>query len=55
MVDKEFVKRKLQLNQQELVRLQHFEHVTIEEIAHDAGEHAACERYLKRLIGRAAA
>lgn len=53
MLNNEFIKRKLFLNQKELERLKTFEHLTIEEIAKDPGDHAACERYLERLIGRA--
>ncbi len=53
MLDKEFIKRKLNLNQQELVHLQEFENLTIDDIAKDHGKYAACERYLERLIGRA--
>jgi uncharacterized protein YutE (UPF0331/DUF86 family) len=53
MLDKEFIKRKLYLNQQELERLKEFERLTIDEIAQDLGKYAACERYLERLIGRA--
>lgn len=53
MIDKDLIKRKLMLNQQELERLKAFENITIDEIAHDPGKHAACERYLERLIGRA--
>ena len=30
-----------------------FEHLTIDEIAKDPVKHAACERFLERLIGRA--
>ena len=53
MLDKDFIKRKLALNQKELERLQSFERLTIDEIAQDPGKYAACERYLERLIGRA--
>lgn len=53
MLNKEFIKRKLFLNQKELERLKAFEHFTIDEIAKDPRDHAACERYLERLIGRA--
>ncbi len=53
MLDKEFVKRKLYLNQQELERLRAFENFTIDEIARDPVKHAARERFLERLIGRA--
>lgn len=53
MIDKDFIKRKLALNQQELLRLQEFEGVGISEIAKEPGKYAACERYLERLIGRA--
>ena len=53
MLDKEFIKRKLYLNQQELERLRAFENLTIDEIAKDPMKHAACERFLERLIGRA--
>ena len=53
MINKDFVKRKLFLNQAELERLQEFEQITINEITKDLGKHAACERYLERLIGRA--
>ena len=53
MLDNDFIKRKLALNQKELERLQAFENIVIDEIAHDPGKHAACERYLERLIGRA--
>lgn len=52
MLDQDLVKRKLALNQQELERLKTFENLTIEEIAKDPGQYAACERYLERLIGR---
>lgn len=53
MLNKELIQRKLALNQQELERLKHFEHLTFDEIAKDPGQYAACERYLERLIGRA--
>jgi len=53
MLDKEFIKRKLYLNQQELERLKMFEHLTIDEITKDPVKHAACERFLERLITRA--
>ena len=53
MLDKDFIKRKLALNQQELERLKSFESLTFQEIASDPGKYAACERYLERLIGRA--
>jgi uncharacterized protein YutE (UPF0331/DUF86 family) len=53
MLDHDLIKRKLHLNQKELERLQKFEHMTIEEVAADEAQHAACERYLERLIGRA--
>lgn len=53
MINKEFVKRKLFLNQGELERLKEFDKLTIDKIAKDPGENAACERYLERLIGRA--
>lgn len=53
MLDKDFIKRKLALNQGELERLRAFENLTVEGIARDPGEYAACERYLERLIGRA--
>ena len=53
MLDKDFIKRKLALNQKELERLQEFENLRIDEIARDPGKYAACERYLERLIGRA--
>lgn len=53
MLDKAFIKRKLNLNQQELTYLQEFENITIEEIVKDHGKYAACERFLERLIGRA--
>lgn len=53
MLDKELIKRKLQLNQRELERLAPFKNFTIDEIARDEEKHAACERYLERLIGRA--
>lgn len=53
MLNKEFVQRKLFLNQAELERLKNFENLTVDEIAKDPGKHAACERYLERLITRA--
>lgn len=53
MLDRDLIKRKLRLNQKELERLQPFERMTIEEIAGDEAQQAACERYLERLIGRA--
>lgn len=53
MLDRELVKRKLALNERELQRLIQFEGLTIDEIARDPGKHAAVERYLERLIGRA--
>lgn len=53
MLDKDLIKRKLALNQKELERLQEFEHLSIDEIAKNPGDYAACERYLERLIGRA--
>lgn len=53
MLNKDLIRRKLFLNQQDLEHLQEFEHLTIQEIAKDQGKHAACERYLERLIGRA--
>lgn len=53
MLDHDFIKRKLALNQEELERLEKFENLTVDEIAHDPGKHAACERYLERLINRA--
>lgn len=53
MLNKEFLKRKLFLNQKELERLKAFEGLTIDEIADEPGQYAACERYLERLIGRA--
>lgn len=53
MINKDLIQRKLALNQQDLELLKNFENLTIDEVAHDPGEHAACERYLERLIGRA--
>lgn len=53
MIDREMIERKLFLNQQELILLRQFENLTIDEIAKDTGKHAAAERYLERLIGRA--
>ncbi|MBI3274139.1 MAG: DUF86 domain-containing protein [Candidatus Colwellbacteria bacterium] len=53
MLDKELIKRKLYLNEQELQRLKMFEHLTVDEIAKDPVKHAACERFLERLITRA--
>jgi len=53
MLDREFLTRKLALNQQELERLKAFENLTVAEIAGDPGKYAAVERYLERLIGRA--
>lgn len=53
MLDKELIKRKLQFNQRELERLAPFANLTIDKIAQNEEKHAACERYLERLIGRA--
>ena len=53
MIDKELIKRKLLYNQQELERLKAFEALTVDEIAKNPLEYAACERFLERLIGRA--
>lgn len=53
MLNKDFIQRKPSLNQKELERLKEFENLRIDEIAKDFGKHAACERYLERLIGRA--
>ena len=53
MLDKAFIKRKLNLNQQELTYLQEFDNITIDAMAKDHGTYAACERFLERLICRA--
>lgn len=53
MLNKDFVQRKLALNQKDLERLKEFTNIGLEEIIQDPGKHAACERYLERLIGRA--
>lgn len=53
MFDAELIKRKLSLNEQELLRLREFEHLTIDEIAKNPIDYAAVERFLERLIGRA--
>lgn len=53
MFDAELMKRKLSLNERELLRLREFEHLTIDEIAKNPIDYAAVERFLERLIGRA--
>lgn len=53
MINKEFVKRKLFLIQQDLERLKEFANCTVDEVAKDPVKHAATERYLERIIGRA--
>ena len=53
MINRELIQRKLALNQQDLEYLKDFEHLNIDDVAHDPGKYAACERYLERLIGRA--
>jgi uncharacterized protein YutE (UPF0331/DUF86 family) len=53
MINKEFIKRKLLLIQQDLERLQEFAGCSVDEVAKDPVKHAATERYLERIIGRA--
>src|SRR3989338_4466925 len=53
VLNKEFIQRKLFLNQKDLEYLKEFEGLSIDEIARDPGKHAAVERYLERLISRA--
>lgn len=53
MINKDLIQRKLALNQGDLEHLKEFGGFIIDKIAHDPGKHAACERYLERLIGRA--
>lgn len=53
MLDNDFIRRKLALNQKDLTRLEEFEDLTVNEIAQDPIKGAACERFLERIIGRA--
>lgn len=53
MLDSDFIKRKLALNQKDLMRLEEFEDLTVDEIAQDPIKRAACERFLERIVGRA--
>ncbi|TSC77738.1 MAG: hypothetical protein G01um101433_491 [Parcubacteria group bacterium Gr01-1014_33] len=53
MLDSDFVKRKIGLIQDELMRLGEFANLTIDEIAKDYRTQAIVERLLERIIGRA--
>jgi len=53
MLDNDFVKRKISLIQDELMRLGEFANLTIDEIAKDYRTQAIVERLLERIIGRA--
>lgn len=53
MLNKDFIRRKAALIEDELTRLTEFEHLTIEEAAADYKSQAIVERLLERVIGRA--
>ncbi len=53
MLDKEFVRRKIALIQDDLRHLIQYEDLTIEKISEDFVSQAVIERVLERLIGRA--
>jgi uncharacterized protein YutE (UPF0331/DUF86 family) len=53
MLDKEFVRRKIALIQDDLRHLVEYENLTIEKISEDFQIQAVIERVLERLIGRA--
>lgn len=53
MIDTAFVKRKLSLIQEDIDKLHEFSGLTIDEVAKDPVKHAAPERFLERIIGRA--
>jgi uncharacterized protein YutE (UPF0331/DUF86 family) len=53
MLDKEFIKRKIKLIQEELVHLEEFGHVSFDEVAKDFKNLAAVERVLEKIITRA--
>lgn len=53
MLDKELIKRKISLIEDELSRLTQFENLTLEEAAKDFMTQAAVERILERIITRA--
>lgn len=53
MLNKEFVRRKIALIEDELSRLTEFENLTLKEAAEDFKTQAVVERLLERIIGRA--
>ena len=53
MIDKDFVKRKISLIQEDLVHLPEMTHFTLDEIAQDFMKQATLERLLERIINRA--
>lgn len=53
MLDKEFIKRKIKLIQEELVHLETFAELSFEDVAKDFMKLAAVERLLEKIITRA--
>jgi uncharacterized protein YutE (UPF0331/DUF86 family) len=53
MLDREFVRRKVSLIQDELMRLTEFEDLTLEEVGKEYRSQAVVERLLERIITRA--
>lgn len=53
MLNERFLKRKIKLIEEELIKLEPFKNKTFDEIAKQAASMAVIERYLERLITRA--